>query len=88
MKYLILLLLVVAIVSCNRPSCPSKRFIGYGLNKPVYVPYFKSGDTLDCGVVRDAEGLNKAAALWEQGIWDASEKQIDSVFGVYCSSLK
>lgn len=74
MKYT-LLILVIAFLSCKQ-------------SKPLYVEYFKTGDTLGNRIVVDAAALNKVAGLWEQSLWDASERQMDSVLNVYCKSLK
>lgn len=61
-------------------------------SSPVYVEYFKQGDVLypdavcsDTMIVNDASGLNKDMALIEQGIIEATDDQIDSVFHLYCS---
>lgn len=60
--------------------------------QPIYVEYFKVGDTLppespnggDTLVVRNARGLNKAIAYYEQGLKEYSEQQLDSIFAKYC----
>lgn len=58
--------------------------------KPVYVEYFKNGQVLlpdyavsDTLIVVDAEGLNKAMAMEEQGINDYGDSEIDSIFHHY-----
>lgn len=60
--------------------------------KPIYVEYWKTGDTLlpdnicpDTLIVVDAIGLNKAMAYYEQGLDNPTEYALDSTMHVYCT---
>lgn len=70
-------------------SCHSKIKI------PVYVEYFKTGQILppdglcdDSLRVMDAINLNIQMGMYEQGLNDFGDKQLDSVFHVYCMIIK
>lgn len=87
MKQLLAILFIALIgigivIGCNKTDKPS-----YSLQTPEY---FLSGDTIypnhvcpDTLIVFDAKGLNKAWALYEQGIIDYSEYQLDSIYHTY-----
>ena len=73
---------------CLTNKVPSKE--------PVYVEYFKQGQILmpdivcaDTLIVTNADGLNKAMGLIEQGIQaqtnDFGDYQYDSTFHQYCT---
>lgn len=75
------------------PGCYSDGKTGIQAPAKIvhYVEYFKDGQVLypdyacrDTLIVRDAAQLNKAMALVEQGEWDATEDQIDSIFHAHC----
>lgn len=58
---------------------------------PVYVEYFTDGQILppdyvcpDTLIVFDAHGLNKAMALVEQGFFDATDYELDSIMHTHC----
>lgn len=70
-------------------SCQSK------FKRPVYVEYFKAGQILppdglcnDSLRVVDAINLNIQMGMYEQGLNDFGDKQLDSVFHVYCMIIK
>lgn len=59
------------------------------------VKYFNNGDTLlpdyaisDTLIVKNADGLNKACAEFEQDTSKGSDEDYDSLFHVYCIPIK
>ena len=85
-------ILILAVI-CGLYSCSSG--IGKSKNVPVYVEYFKVGDTLppdmvcpDTLIVVDVVGLNKGWGLMEQGFVDYTDYQIDSVLHTNCKIIK
>lgn len=62
--------------------------------KPVYVEYFKMGDTLppsyvcqDTMIVIDAVGFNRAMGYIEQGFIDGTDSDLDSLTHLYCRKI-
>jgi hypothetical protein len=76
-------------VGCNYGKEMAKREC-----KPIKIAYYRDGDTLlpqpicpDTLIVIDADKLNDATALVEQGYLDASDYQLDSIFHIHCRLL-
>ena len=69
------------ILGCITNTPPTK--------KPVYVEYYLTGDTVNVNgnmlTVKDAKGLNKAMANYEQGLKEYTSLQLDSIHLQYCT---
>lgn len=62
-------------------SCTTNKTPEYFKQGQVLLPDYAIRDTL---IVIDAEGLNKATALFEQGTIDATDQNISDIFYHFC----
>lgn len=84
------LFIALVIISCNDKPVHSSNDKPVP-KQPVYVAYFNAGDTLlqdmaipDTLIVIDAIGLNKDMGKIEQGIIEATDQEIATVFYNHC----
>lgn len=89
--YILIAFIIGVCILAAYPGCLGEGKLSAEARQPAQVEYFKTGDILppdmvcsDTLVVVDAAGLNVGFGLVEQGVIDATDYQIDSIFHVHC----